>query len=186
VVIIKKLSPFQQHERKWENCNRCTLCKTRQHVVLARGKIPCDVLFVGEAPGQSEDVIGRPFIGPAGRLLDRVMAEALEDSDDLRCLFTNIVACIPITSKGKVEAPSDASIEACKPRLLELMNIAKPKVVIAVGGVAKNHLPPHNGYKLTQIVHPAAMLRMNMTQQAFAVFQSVNAICAALQEAGLD
>ena len=63
-------SSFQQHREKWRDCQSCLLNKCRNRVVMARGKLPSPILFIGEAPGESENVVGLPFVGPAGRLLD--------------------------------------------------------------------------------------------------------------------
>lgn len=71
------LSLFQLHVREWENCTRCPLCETRRNIVLSRGKVPCDVLFIGEGPGESEDVLGAPFVGPAGHLLDHIIERSV-------------------------------------------------------------------------------------------------------------
>lgn len=76
------MTPWQSHVARWKDCRRCCLCDGRKTVVLARGKIPCDVLFIGEAPGDSENVLGQPFIGPAGKLLDEIIREA---GPDCRC-----------------------------------------------------------------------------------------------------
>ena len=70
------LTLFQEHQNRWKDCTDCSLHASRIKVVLARGKLPCDILFTGEAPGESENVIGRPFIGPAGKLLDDIVGQA--------------------------------------------------------------------------------------------------------------
>jgi uracil-DNA glycosylase len=69
-------TPFQLHVAQWRNCTACPLHIGRKQVVFARGKIPCDILFVGEAPGKSEDMHGQPFYGPAGQLLDDIVENA--------------------------------------------------------------------------------------------------------------
>lgn len=70
------ISLYSAHVERWKSCQRCALGRTRDKIVLAKGRLPCDVLFVGEAPGESEDVIGLPFVGPAGRLLDEMIRDA--------------------------------------------------------------------------------------------------------------
>lgn len=78
MAIGKPLSPFQAFCRKWGGGCGAAACSGRgTRVVLARGSVPCDVLVVAEAPGESENVIGRPMVGPAGRLMDRVLRDAL-------------------------------------------------------------------------------------------------------------
>lgn len=71
------MSAWTDHVAKWKNCDLCPLHKQRNRICIARGTVPCDVLFVGEAPGPSEDAIGQPFVGPAGKLLDQIIERAL-------------------------------------------------------------------------------------------------------------
>lgn len=112
MVIIRtkklqsSLSPYQKHKNKWSDCTRCHLCRGRQHVVLCRGKIPCDILLAGEAPGVSEDVIGIPFTGPAGHLLEQMITRAWDGQFDY-CI-TNVVGCLPlVTSPVVVNAKTE-------------------------------------------------------------------------------
>src|SRR5688572_27705229 len=70
------LSPWQEHKQRWQGGCGHVMCSRALNVVLARGDLPCDVLFIGEAPGDSEDVTGNPFTGPAGSLLDDIITQA--------------------------------------------------------------------------------------------------------------
>lgn len=70
-------SQYQAFLEKWGQCTRCSLCETREKIVIARGTVPADVLFIGEAPGEGEDSTGVPFIGPAGCLLNDIIARGL-------------------------------------------------------------------------------------------------------------
>lgn len=150
------LTPLARHLAKWKTCSLCYLHATRLHVVQVRGKIPCDILFVGEAPGESEDVIGSPFVGPAGQLLDTIIANAIPNSYKLA--FTNLVACIPREDDGgKATEPDTSCIKACSKRLEELVQLAKPKAVVAVGKLAAKHANHSHA-----IIHPAALLRMHI------------------------
>lgn len=171
---------YSEHRKKWKNCERCDLCQTRKHVVLARGTVPCDVLFAGEAPGQSEDVLGRPFVGPAGKLLDRLIARTLDGQYDY-CL-TNVVACIPIDAEagGKAGEPPKASIKACAPRLQEMIELAQPSLIVRVGKLATKHVI--TSIPTIDITHPAAILRMDVTQQGLAYQRCYVAIEDALEE----
>lgn len=74
------LSLYQRHVESWKNCTRCPAHLHRKHTALVRGSLPCDVLFVGEAPGESEDVLGKPFVGPAGHLFDHIVKRSLPPS----------------------------------------------------------------------------------------------------------
>jgi len=176
---------FQQHKEKWKNCSDCDLCETRKKVVLARGVIPCDILFVGEAPGFSEDVIGRPFVGKAGKLLDIIIKEADPD-EDWDIAFTNLIACIPKENLNKkVMEPPEESIEACKDRLLEIIEICNPKLIVTVGKIADqyHHKWVNSGSEgVVTIIHPAAITRMNEMQKPLAIQRSVVTLSDAFDE----
>lgn len=160
------LTAYQSFKEEWEKCTRCELKDDRKNVVIAKGKIPCDVLFIGEAPGPSEDILGKPFKGPAGQLLDKIVTNALPAH--LRLAYTNMVCCIPKDDDGaKVsQPPLDALIE-CKPRLERFVEICKPKLIVCVGKLPKKWL--ERGYKdnvkvakdieIVDIDHPSYILR---------------------------
>lgn len=181
------MTPFQLHVRRWKGCDKCELACQRDRIVLARGKVPCDVLLIGEAPGQSEDVVGQPFVGPAGKLLDHLIDRAgwnepidvapFEGDNQtrplVRCAFTNLVACFPKEAKKEgVNEPSDAAIKACTPRLAEFIELSNPQMVVCVGNLAskwmrkvRDQLGDDGLPHLIDIVHPAAILRANESQQ---------------------
>ena len=166
------MTPFQKHKKKWRNCERCDLYERRSKVVLCRGKLPCDILFVGEAPGISEDVLGRPFVGPAGKLLDRIIERAI--GTDFRLAFTNLVGCIPKGEDGKkLTEPEPKCIKKCSSRLKELVLIAKPELVFCVGKLSAKHMfdtiVGSAAPTLVNIVHPAAILRADITQQGLMI-----------------
>jgi DNA polymerase len=106
------MSLFQQHVERWGNCRECPLCEDRSRVMLARGSIPCDALFVGESPGESEDALGRLFCGPAGHLMDSIIDNAMP-TPRLSWAFTNLVCCIPREGGGKTVEPPGHAIIAC-------------------------------------------------------------------------
>lgn len=161
------LSPFQRHKKEWEDCDKCSLCSVRNKVVQFKGKIPCDVLFVGEAPGMSEDEDGKPFVGPAGILLQKIVNNASRGYD-LRIGYTNLIACIPLDEEGdKVDRPPVESILECKPRLEELIRLAKPGLIVMVGkdpeqwlekGM-KDSVKYDKSIETVRIDHPAYILR---------------------------
>jgi uracil-DNA glycosylase family 4 len=182
-------SKFQNHVAQWADCTRCGLCDYRQRVVLFRGELPCEVLFVGEAPGESEDVIGQPFKGPAGHLFNSIVEQGLTMSGikPRGIGFTNIVACIPRDdNQEKLSVPPMDAIEACAPRLLQLVEIAKPSLIVWVGEVAEKHGPNSIAdyeYQLetAKVIHPAAILRMNISQKGLAIQRAVVAVSEALE-----
>lgn len=175
------MTPYQKHKKRWSGCKRCNLCRRRKRVVLARGKVPADVLFVGEAPGASEDVLGAPFVGPAGNLLDRIIERSLDGQWDYA--LTNLVACIPLGKNGKKTGePEEQYIEACEERLIEFVGLCKPRLIIRVGKLADKYAPVVSECAEASIIHPAAVLRMDVSQRGLAVQRSIAAISDAVDE----
>ncbi len=171
-----ELSPFQRHVQKWKSCTLCDSCKHRKHVVLFRGDIPCSCLFVGEAPGPSEDVLGSPFKGPAGKILDSIIEDAkIATSMDPTIGMTNLVGCIPRGDDlRKFGEPTQESIDACHDRLIEIIKISQPTIVVAVGKLAKTAIanmnnPTKNTMMVVDIVHPAGIMRADRSQQGLMI-----------------
>lgn len=185
-----ELSPFQRHVKTWSNCKLCPLCEHRNKVVLSRGELPCDVLFVGESPGQSEDILGAPFMGPAGRLLDDIIDGALRMASlniEPRLAFTNLLACIPKTegedgSIAKTKKLPKESVAACRPRLVEITNMARPKLIVLVGDDAFKHAYIPSGTKTAAIVHPSFILRSQDVGQVGILVQRCIVIVAGAME----
>lgn len=158
---------YQNHVTRWKDCKQCSLCKGRKRVVLARGTIPCNILFIGEAPGRSEDSTGKPFTGPAGHMLDRIIKRAVPDS--FTYALTNLVCCIPKDESGsKATEPSEEAIEACSERLREMVEICDPDLIVFVGRLSGKNGVFRSGCKTAEIVHPAAILRMDVSQKSLA------------------
>lgn len=175
------MTPFQQHVSNWIDCQRCPLYKERRQVVLARGKVPCDVLFIGEAPGDSEDVLGGAFVGPAGHELDGWIATAMElrSIRQLRLGFTNLLACIPVKdSKGRRE-PKRESIVACSPRLQEFLKLAQPRLIVKVGSIAEKELVDLPG---VGIIHPSAVLQMDNARKPVTIQGAIVTLADAMEE----
>lgn len=179
------MSTWTDHVERWRDCRLCTLCDQRSNIVLARGDIPCDVLFIGEAPGASEDALGLPFKGPAGNLLDQIVERAVPK--ELRVAFTNLVACYPAEAKARGDnEPEIDEIKACRPRLNEFIALATPKVIVLVGTLAQNYVP-HDAYgrihgaDVVDIVHPAHILaHLPQVQKQMAVNKCVVSIRSAV------
>ena len=180
---------WQKHKQNWSECTFCNLCEKRDRVVLAKGTVPCDILFIGEAPGPSENVIGQPFVGPAGKLLDQIIAEAI-DLDSWRIAFTNLIACIPLDDANKKFAePTKESIAACSPRLNEFVRLCKPRMIVRVGKLTEKHVPgwtqfglSENHGPMTGIIHPAAILRADVSQQGLLYQAAVATLADAVSE----
>jgi len=188
------MTRWELHVAKWVNCTRCELQKHRQRVVLAKGQLPCDILFLGEAPGPSEDSddAGRPFIGPAGDLLESIIRQATEGMEPKpRIAYTNLVCCIPLDEEShKTDVPPDEAIAACAPRLVEFTEIADPKVLVAVGKTAEDFTDKgyrhsvqfHRSIPRVAIHHPAWILRLNVAQQGLEIRRCVVSLRNQLRE----
>jgi uracil-DNA glycosylase family 4 len=139
------MTKYQDHVSEWKSCTGCSLCETRKRVVFARGTLPCDILFVGEAPGVSEDILGVPFVGPAGKLLDDLIRESVravfEEAYLPRMAYYNIIGCIPLKDGEKIGQPPKDAIKGCSRRLAEMVEIAQPRLIVAVGQVAGREIP---------------------------------------------
>ena len=188
-VASKSQANWLVYQRRWRTCRQCPLGiessdglndKYARHV-LARGHIPCHVLFIGEAPGVSEEDLGVPFIGPAGKLLDRMISDARNGlandlkhkSDRLKLCFANLICCTPWDTSpdarpNQTREPAKDEIDACRSHLAELVLLAKPKAIVRVGKLAQKHVGSNlegvgdaiAGGKLVavDIIHPAFFL----------------------------
>jgi uracil-DNA glycosylase len=158
-------------EREAHDCMRCPLSGGRTNVVFGVGSPKADLMFVGEGPGQQEDLKGEPFVGRSGQLLDRLMAEEIGIGRD-QCYIANVVKCRPPGNRD----PLPAEIEACQPFLHKQIELIKPKVVITLGNFASKLLlqttegitklrgkaypfPGHEGTTIIPTFHPSAALR---------------------------
>ena len=164
---------WAEHKKRWINCQECALCEQRRKVVLLRGKIPCDVLFIGEAPGTSENALGKPFIGPAGKLLDRMVNRSEKVSGvNLRLAFTHLVGCVPLDDQSQKlrETPKEAII-ACSLRLQELITLCQPRQVVCVGKLPSKWVPRLVTLEKdpVTIISPSVILRADQSQQGLAV-----------------
>ncbi len=190
-----RLTPWLDHVARWQNCKRCPLCAGRTQVVHARGAIPADIVFCAEAPGISEDVLGVPLIGPAGKLLDDIVDRA--GLGELKALYCNLVGCFPKEAKEEgTNEPPDEAVKACAPRLQELVRLAdgkgadRVKLLVCVGGLARDWLDPKRKYGIKlhreipqiDITHPAALLRMLPAHQGLAIQKAVVTLATAIEE----
>jgi DNA polymerase len=112
------------------SCTRCPLYSSRKRAVPGEGPLNASIMFVGEAPGRSEDLEGRPFVGSAGKLLDSLLSSIGVERDGV--YITNVVKCRP---PGNRE-PFDSEVRACNPYLRRQISIIKPKIIVALGRIA--------------------------------------------------
>ena len=166
---------LEEVRRQAESCTRCDLYKNAEHLVFGEGPSSAKVMFVGEQPGDKEDLAGKPFVGPAGKLLDRCLAEAGVDRDI--CYVTNAVKHFKWTPRGKrrIHAkPNTGEIQACAWWLAAELRLMKPDLVVALGATVLYSLLGRQG-KVTRdrgtvlksdtglyvlvTIHPSALLR---------------------------
>lgn len=123
------------------DCKACDLWKRGTQTVFGEGRRRARVLFVGEQPGNEEDLTGKPFVGPAGRLFDSALAEA--GIDRSQTYVTNIVKHFKWEPRGKRrihKKPNSQEIAACRPWLEAEIALVKPKVIVALGATAAQAL----------------------------------------------
>jgi uracil-DNA glycosylase len=167
-------------------CKACPLWKTGTQTVFGEGSATAEVMFVGEQPGDQEDKAGRPFVGPAGQLLDRALEEAGIDRSAV--YVTNAVKHFKWQARGKRrihQKPSWSEIAACRPWLDAELAVVKPRVLVALGATAAQALfgrqfrvTKQRGVpvesELAQValatVHPSAILRSDDREAEFAAF----------------
>jgi len=186
---------WAEHVDRWRSGCGSTECAGARNVVLGRGSVPCDVAFIGEGPGESEDVIGDPFVGPAGKLLDQIIAEGLAGVN-LTYALGNLVGCIPRDHEqgGKAGEPTKEQVQCCSGRLQDFIALCdrgnRLKLVVCVGTLARDYLDPEykKGVKLHRdipqinITHPAAILRASVVQQGMMIQKCVVRLANAVEE----
>ena len=171
-----------EHVARWKDCTKCPLGHQRFRICLAKGVVPCDALFVGEAPGQSEDATGEVFNGPAGDKLEQVIERAL--SSEVRRAYTNLVCCYPREAKMRGDnEPEHEEILACTSRLVEFANIAQPRLVVCVGALSTLYVKKVYAGPRVDILHPAFILaRLPQAQKGMALNKCVVQIRSAWLE----
>jgi len=149
--------------KKWLNCKKCGLHKFRRHVVIGRGDMPAKILFIGEAPGKSEDLRGIPFIGPSGKLLGKALAIAknIAKLKEIPSFYiTNVVGCRPTDEKqGDNRQPTGEEAWACYQRVEEIYARVKPRAVVFLGKVAQDYCKAAYPEGIA-LPHPAYLLRL--------------------------
>jgi len=116
-------------------CTRCGLCEGRHRTVFGVGNRNAQWLFVGEGPGRNEDQRGEPFVGPAGKLLDNMLA-AMGLKRGENAYIANIVKCRPTDDNGRDRPPSPEEVAACMPYLERQIALIRPQVIVALGKTA--------------------------------------------------
>lgn len=152
-----------------KRCRRCSLGKTRTNFVFGIGNPNAEIMFIGEAPGRDEDLQGKPFVGRAGKLLDKMLADIGVDRNEV--YIANILKCRPPNNRD----PEPLEVEQCQPYLVKQIKLIRPKAICSLGRIAaqtilqtkmnlgamRNRWYDYHGIKFMVTYHPAAILRSN-------------------------
>jgi len=161
---VTNLGDFYQQIK---NCKKCHLYRTRTNFVFGVGDPEANLMLIGEAPGREEDLQGEPFVGAAGKLLDKMLAAINFKREDI--FIANILKCRPPENRD----PHPDEIETCKPYLLQQIKLIQPKIICALGrisaqvlletksplGQLRGKFHDWNGIEFLVTYHPAALLR---------------------------
>lgn len=174
------MTRYELYVSQWKDCDRCRYAKKRKRVVTGSAEaLPCDVLFIGESPGESEDVHGVPFFGQAGFVLEDIRRRAVPA--DLTVAINNLTGCYPLDENREKEDPDDDCVKICSPRLKTFVELANPKLIVTVGKHSadwldtknKLHIPLPAKVPIVGIMHPAFILRQPFIQRDISVQQCV-------------
>jgi uracil-DNA glycosylase len=167
--------PWEALRHAAKTCALCPLHTTATQTVFGEGPLDASVVFVGEQPGDQEDLQGRPFVGPAGQLFDRALAQAGIDRSNV--YVTNAVKHFKFVPRGKRrihQKPGNIEVISCRTWLRRELEIIKPKLVVALGGTAalslagravavtkmRGAIQDWNGQHVLVTVHPSYLLRL--------------------------
>ena len=179
-------SNITSFENQINKCHKCDLGNSRTNFVFGVGDPDASLMLVGEAPGEKEDIEGEPFVGRAGKLLDKILI-AIGRSRNKDVFICNVLKCRPPNNRD----PLSTEVKECEPYLKHQINLIKPKLIVALGRIAGKTLlgvdnslksmrgEIHNYYDIPLIVtyHPAALLRNpNWKPQAWKDFKWIKSI----------
>ena len=162
------LNNWEELKNACANCQKCELCQTRTNVVVGVGTPDAEVMFIGEGPGENEDLQGEPFVGRAGKLLDKMLI-AVDLDRNKNIYIANIVKCRPPKNRD----PKPEEQEMCIDWLRNQVKLIRPKIIVCLGRIAaariikpdikitKEHgqFIEKNGVLMMAMLHPAAILR---------------------------
>jgi DNA polymerase len=187
-TIKKSLGKVTLAEVRAEVGHCCQLCPQAINIVFGEGNQNAELMFIGEAPGAEEDATGRPFVGAAGKLLDKIIAAIGLKREDI--YITNVVKCRPPNNRK----PTNEEMSACEPFLFNEIEIVKPKLIVTLGatplasllnikeGITKTRGQFYNfhGIAVMPTFHPAFLLRVPERKRE--VWEDMKQVMAKLQE----
>ena len=182
---------WEELQNACENCTKCGLCETRHNVVVGVGNPQAEVMFIGEGPGENEDLQGEPFVGRAGKLLDK-MLDAVDLDRHKNIYIANIVKCRPPQNRD----PKPEEQEQCIDWLRAQVRMIRPKIIVCLGRIAAARIIKPD-IKITKergmwfekgdilmmpMLHPAAVLRdprrkPDAFQDFLTLREKINEIC---------
>lgn len=164
----ESITTWQELEQAIKSCDKCQLCNGRTHVVIDKGNRNAKWMFIGEAPDENEDRDGLPFVGDAGKLLDKMItAMNLDIAQDV--YIANIIKCRPPKNRN----PEENEIQQCYPYLKQQIALVKPDIIVTLGKFSsqtllnsdlainklRNQVHEYNGIPLIATFHPSYLLR---------------------------
>lgn len=184
---------WEQLEEAIRCCERCGLCRGRRNAVPGEGNREADVMLIGEGPGQVEDETGRPFVGPAGQLLDKMLAAIGHGREDV--YIANVVKCRP--PGNRVPLPEEA--QACLPYLRAQFLLVRPKILVCLGSTAARSIirpdiritrergqwVQRKGVWMLPTYHPSALLRDQTGEKKREAWADLKALRAKEEEIGV-
>ena len=179
-------------ERQCLVCEKCELCRTRTNVVFGVGPKDAPVMFIGEGPGEQEDLQGEPFVGAAGKLLDDMLS--IIDLSRENSYIANIVKCRPPRNRD----PHETEQDACIGYLRNQVALIQPKIIVCLGRISATRIVrpdfritrehgswvEKNGLWMTAIYHPSALLRDVSKRPE--TFDDLLAIRAKMKQLGIE
>lgn len=166
-IHLANESAWDDLVHKCSGCYSCPLHETRTNVVFGCGNKNADIMFIGEAPGEQEDLQGLPFVGPAGKLLDKYLTAAGLSREDV--YIANILKCRPPKNRDPLPEEEDVCINHLRAQI----SLIKPKILVCLGRISAKRLIKEDfkitaehgiwfekgAYKICAVYHPSALLR---------------------------
>jgi DNA polymerase len=180
----KRARLIAMDEKEVRGCTKCRLCETRTHTVFGEGDPDAKIFFIGEGPGETEDQTGRPFVGRAGELLNKMIRGMGLRREQV--MIANIVKCRP--PGNRVPAPDE--VATCTPYLERQLEIVRPRVIVTLGlpstqymlqtknsmGRMRGQWHEWRGIKLMPTYHPAYVLRNPTYDTRAAVWEDLKKV----------
>ncbi len=183
---MDKETIMKEIEEQVSNCSKCRLREQRDKYVVGEGSLDADIMFVGEGPGREENKAGRPFVGRAGQLLDKILESVDIKREEI--YITNVVKCWPPQNRN----PKQDEIKACFPYLTSQISLINPKIIVTMGNFATKLLLNESskgitalrgkvydwvgGIKIVPIFHPSYLLRNYTVEARKATWEDIKLI----------